>query len=47
MIISSISGRIRHSFICIPPREKVKIEGSHFDSTRGGSIIYRLRKSND
>ncbi|KAL0912903.1 hypothetical protein M5K25_016318 [Dendrobium thyrsiflorum] len=48
LILGYISGRIRRSFIRILPRDRVKIEMSRYDSTRG-RIIYRLRKkdSND
>nr|QXO05788.1 initiation factor 1 [Zeuxine nervosa] len=48
LILGYISGRIRRSFIRILPGDRVKIEMSRYDSTRG-RIIYRLRKkdSND
>nr|QXO02946.1 initiation factor 1 [Cheirostylis thailandica] len=48
LIIGYISGRIRRSFIRILPGDRVKVEMSHYDSTRG-RIIYRLCKkdSND
>ncbi|KAH0447210.1 hypothetical protein IEQ34_023946 [Dendrobium chrysotoxum] len=48
LILGSISGRIRRSFIRILPGDRVKIEMSRYDSTRG-RLIYRLRKkdSND
>nr|AYC21463.1 translation initiation factor IF-1 [Aphyllon fasciculatum]AYC21497.1 translation initiation factor IF-1 [Aphyllon fasciculatum]AYC63706.1 translation initiation factor IF-1 [Aphyllon epigalium subsp. epigalium]AYC63743.1 translation initiation factor IF-1 [Aphyllon epigalium subsp. notocalifornicum] len=42
LIIGYISGKIRRSFIWILPGDKVKIEVSPYDSTRG-RIIYRLR----
>nr|YP_010457738.1 translation initiation factor 1 [Parnassia foliosa]UUA68913.1 translation initiation factor 1 [Parnassia foliosa] len=47
-ILGYISGRIRRSFIRILPGDRVKIEVSRYDSTRG-RIIYRLRNkdSND
>nr|YP_010456413.1 translation initiation factor 1 [Parnassia longshengensis]UUA67500.1 translation initiation factor 1 [Parnassia longshengensis] len=41
-ILGYISGRIRRSFIRILPGDRVKIEVSRYDSTRG-RIIYRLR----
>ncbi|KAK8950534.1 hypothetical protein KSP40_PGU018418 [Platanthera guangdongensis] len=43
IILGYISGRIRRSFIRILPGDRVKIEMSRYDSTRG-RIIYRLRK---
>nr|YP_009566428.1 translational initiation factor 1 [Neottia cordata]QBB10018.1 translational initiation factor 1 [Neottia cordata] len=43
LILGYISGRIRRSFIRILPGDRVKIEMSRYDSTRG-RIIYRLRK---
>ncbi|MCL7027971.1 hypothetical protein MKW94_027799 [Papaver nudicaule] len=48
LILGYVSGRIRRSFIRILPGNKVKIEVSRYDSTRG-LIIYRLRNkdSND
>nr|QKV47893.1 translation initiation factor 1 [Corallorhiza trifida] len=48
LILGYISGRIRRSFIRILTGDRVKIEMSRYDSTRG-RIIYRLRKkdSND
>nr|NP_054387.1 translation initiation factor 1 [Epifagus virginiana]P30070.1 RecName: Full=Translation initiation factor IF-1, plastid [Epifagus virginiana]AAA65861.1 translation initiation factor [Epifagus virginiana] len=42
LIIGYVSGNIRHSFIRILPGDKVKIEVSRYNSTRG-RIIYRLR----
>ncbi|PON40085.1 Translation initiation factor IF [Parasponia andersonii] len=45
MIIGYISGKIRKSFIRILPGDRVKVEVSRYDSTRG-RIIYRLRTSN-
>ncbi|OAY81703.1 Translation initiation factor IF-1, chloroplastic [Ananas comosus] len=48
LILGYVSGRIRRSFIRILPGDRVKIEVSRYDSTRG-RIIYRLRNkdSND
>lgn len=42
------SGRIQRSFIRIPTEDRVKIERSHYDSTKG-NIVSRLRNkdSND
>ena len=47
-ILGYVSGRIRRSFIRILPGNRVKIEVSRYDSTRG-RIIYKLRNkdSND
>nr|YP_010496751.1 translation initiation factor 1 [Lactuca alatipes]UWN00481.1 translation initiation factor 1 [Lactuca alatipes] len=42
MILGYVSGKIRRSFIRILPGDRVKIEVSRYDSTRG-RIIYRLR----
>nr|YP_009871837.1 translational initiation factor 1 [Calligonum ebinuricum]YP_010003344.1 translational initiation factor 1 [Calligonum leucocladum]QKS33607.1 translational initiation factor 1 [Calligonum ebinuricum]QKS33693.1 translational initiation factor 1 [Calligonum ebinuricum]QKS33779.1 translational initiation factor 1 [Calligonum ebinuricum]QKT27144.1 translational initiation factor 1 [Calligonum leucocladum] len=42
MILGYVSGRIRRSFIRILPGDRVQIEVSRYDSTRG-RIIYRLR----
>ena len=42
LIIGYISGKIRRSFIRILPGDKVQIEVSRYDSTRG-RIIYRLQ----
>ncbi|KAL4191077.1 hypothetical protein AMTRI_Chr07g27820 [Amborella trichopoda] len=42
LVICYVSRRIRRSFIRIVPGDRVKIEVSHYDSTRG-RIIYRLR----
>nr|BDG00455.1 translation initiation factor 1 [Quercus sessilifolia] len=36
------SGRIQRSFIRIPTEDRVKIERSHYDSTKG-RIVSRLR----
>ncbi|KAL8199883.1 hypothetical protein R6Q57_013451 [Mikania cordata] len=41
MILDYVSGKIRRSFIRILPGDRVKIEVSGYDSTRG-RIIYRL-----
>nr|YP_010884018.1 translational initiation factor 1 [Helleborus torquatus]WIW41367.1 translational initiation factor 1 [Helleborus atrorubens]WIW41689.1 translational initiation factor 1 [Helleborus torquatus] len=48
LILGYVSGRIRRSFIRILPGDRVKIEVSRYDSTKG-RIIYRLRNkdSND
>ncbi|KAF4386638.1 hypothetical protein CsatB_011730 [Cannabis sativa] len=46
MIIGYISGKIRKSFIRILPGDRVNVEVSRYDSTRG-RIIYRLRSSKD
>lgn len=46
MIIGYISGKIRKSFIRILPGDRVKVEVSRYDSTRG-RIIYRLRTNKD
>nr|YP_010253689.1 translational initiation factor 1 [Aristolochia delavayi]QTZ18065.1 translational initiation factor 1 [Aristolochia delavayi] len=43
LILGYVSGRIRRSFIRILTGDRVKIEVSRYDSTRG-RIIYRLRK---
>nr|YP_010617853.1 translation initiation factor 1 [Ruscus aculeatus]WAW82451.1 translation initiation factor 1 [Ruscus aculeatus] len=42
LILGYISGRIQRSLIRILPGDRVKIEISRYDSTRG-HIIYRLR----
>nr|YP_009450090.1 translational initiation factor 1 [Burmannia championii]ANK36287.1 translational initiation factor 1 [Burmannia championii] len=42
LIIGYVSGRIRRSFIRILLGDRIKIEVSRYDSTRG-RIIYRLR----
>lgn len=46
MIIGYISGKIRKSFIRILPGDRVKVEVSRYDSTRG-RIVYRLRNPRD
>nr|YP_010314608.1 translation initiation factor 1 [Cissus quadrangularis]UNA64173.1 translation initiation factor 1 [Cissus quadrangularis]WEF49541.1 translational initiation factor 1 [Cissus quadrangularis] len=43
MILGYVSGRIRRSFIRILAGDRVKIEVSRYDSTKG-RIIYRIRK---
>nr|YP_010565516.1 translation initiation factor 1 [Yoania japonica]UZA66603.1 translation initiation factor 1 [Yoania japonica]UZA66628.1 translation initiation factor 1 [Yoania japonica] len=43
LIIGYISGRIQHSFIRILIGDKVKVEISCYNLTRG-RIIYRLKK---
>nr|YP_010048370.1 translation initiation factor 1 [Pentasachme caudatum]QPK76724.1 translation initiation factor 1 [Pentasachme caudatum]WEV92427.1 translation initiation factor 1 [Pentasachme caudatum] len=45
LILGYISGKIRRSFIRILPGDRVKVEVSRYDSTKG-RIIYRLRKNN-
>nr|UDF85199.1 translation initiation factor 1 [Pittosporum anomalum]UDF85454.1 translation initiation factor 1 [Pittosporum crassicaule]UDF85963.1 translation initiation factor 1 [Pittosporum ralphii]UDF86048.1 translation initiation factor 1 [Pittosporum rigidum]UDF86303.1 translation initiation factor 1 [Pittosporum umbellatum] len=45
MILGYVSGKILSSFIRILPGDRVKIEVSRYDSTRG-RIIYRLRNKN-
>nr|YP_010717698.1 translational initiation factor 1 [Orobanche pycnostachya]WDQ41953.1 translational initiation factor 1 [Orobanche pycnostachya] len=42
LVLGYISGKIRCNFIRILPGDKVKIEISHYDSTRG-RIIYRFQ----
>lgn len=46
MIIGYISGKIRKSFIRILPGDRVKVEVTRYDSTRG-RIVYRLRNTKD
>nr|YP_009129812.1 translation initiation factor 1 [Vanilla planifolia]YP_009456265.1 translation initiation factor 1 [Vanilla pompona]AID52163.1 translation initiation factor 1 [Vanilla planifolia]AUJ22541.1 translation initiation factor 1 [Vanilla pompona]QII90256.1 translational initiation factor 1 [Vanilla planifolia] len=41
LIIAYISGKIRRGFIRILPGDRVRVEMSHYDLTRG-RIIYRL-----
>nr|QWX89968.1 translation initiation factor A [Aeginetia indica]WRW10972.1 translation initiation factor 1 [Aeginetia indica] len=41
-VLGYVSGKIRRNFIRLLPGDKVKIEVSHYDSTRG-RIIFRLR----
>lgn len=43
LILGYISGKIRRSFIRILPGDKVKVEVSPYDLTKG-RIIYRLPK---
>nr|WBU94938.1 translation initiation factor 1 [Cryptolepis buchananii] len=43
LILGYISGKIRRSFIRILPGDRVQVEVSRYDSTKG-RIIYRLRK---
>nr|AWI71910.1 translation initiation factor 1 [Beaumontia murtonii] len=43
LILGYISGKIRCKFIRILPGDRVKVEVSRYDSTKG-RIIYRLRK---
>nr|UDZ59586.1 translation initiation factor 1 [Limnophyton obtusifolium]UDZ59587.1 translation initiation factor 1 [Limnophyton obtusifolium]UDZ59588.1 translation initiation factor 1 [Limnophyton angolense] len=43
LILGYISGKIRRNFIRILPGDRVKIEVSPYDLTKG-RIIYRLRK---
>lgn len=45
LVLGYISGKIRRSFIRILPGDRVKIEVSPYDSTRG-RIIYRLPNTN-
>nr|YP_010395367.1 translation initiation factor 1 [Dictamnus dasycarpus]UCS09621.1 translation initiation factor 1 [Dictamnus dasycarpus]UQJ72895.1 translation initiation factor 1 [Dictamnus dasycarpus] len=42
-MLGYVSGRIRPIFIPILPVDRVKIEGSPYDSN-GGRIVYRLHK---
>nr|UGK72620.1 translational initiation factor 1 [Acanthocalyx alba]UGK72692.1 translational initiation factor 1 [Acanthocalyx nepalensis subsp. delavayi] len=42
LILGYISGKIRRSLIRILPGDRVKVEVSHYDPTKG-RIIYRLR----
>ncbi|KAG6740424.1 translation initiation factor IF-1 [Populus alba x Populus x berolinensis] len=42
LIIGYISGRIRKNFVRILPGDRVKVEVSRYDSSRG-RIVYRLR----
>nr|YP_009747736.1 translational initiation factor 1 [Lecanorchis japonica]QII89416.1 translational initiation factor 1 [Lecanorchis japonica] len=46
IIIGYISGKIRRGFIRILPGDRVKIEISHYDLTKG-RLIYRLNKKKD
>nr|QHR85498.1 translational initiation factor 1 [Aeginetia indica]WRW10994.1 translational initiation factor 1 [Aeginetia sinensis] len=44
-ILGYVSGKIRRNFIRLLPGDKVKIEVSCYDSTKG-RIIFRLRNKN-
>nr|YP_009747712.1 translational initiation factor 1 [Lecanorchis kiusiana]QII89392.1 translational initiation factor 1 [Lecanorchis kiusiana] len=44
IIIGYISGKIRRGFIRILPGDRVKIEISHYDLTKG-RLIYRLNNN--
>nr|YP_009661215.1 translational initiation factor 1 [Amphilophium chocoense]QBA67424.1 translation initiation factor 1 [Amphilophium arenarium]QBA67432.1 translation initiation factor 1 [Amphilophium cremersii]QBA67435.1 translation initiation factor 1 [Amphilophium dasytrichum]QBA67439.1 translation initiation factor 1 [Amphilophium elongatum]QBA67446.1 translation initiation factor 1 [Amphilophium magnoliifolium]QBA67451.1 translation initiation factor 1 [Amphilophium parkeri] len=46
LVLGYVSGKIRQSSIRILPGDKVKIEISHYDSTRG-RIISRLDNENE
>nr|WEV86933.1 translational initiation factor 1 [Lundia spruceana] len=46
LVLGYISGKIRRGFIKILPGDKVKIEISRYDSTKG-RIISRLDNGND
>uniref|UniRef100_A0A2N9H1U0 Translation initiation factor IF-1, chloroplastic n=1 Tax=Fagus sylvatica TaxID=28930 RepID=A0A2N9H1U0_FAGSY len=46
LILGYISGKIRKNFIRILPGDRVKVEVSRYDSTRG-RIIYRGRNPKD
>ncbi|KAB1202973.1 Translation initiation factor IF-1, chloroplastic [Morella rubra] len=46
MIIGYISGSIRKNYIRILPGDRVRVEVSRYDSSRG-RIIYRLRNTKD
>nr|UFK63167.1 translational initiation factor 1 [Osmunda mildei] len=41
-VSTHISGRIRRNYIRIPPGDRVRVESSPYDLTKG-RIIYRLR----
>ncbi|KAM3696791.1 hypothetical protein ACB098_06G066300 [Castanea mollissima] len=43
LILGYISGSIRKNFIRILPGDRVKVEVSRYDSTKG-RITYRIRK---
>nr|UDZ59594.1 translation initiation factor 1 [Sagittaria guayanensis] len=45
LVLGYISGRIRRNFIRILPEDRVKIEVSPYDLTKG-RIIYRFPKTN-
>ncbi|XP_022139601.1 uncharacterized protein LOC111010461 [Momordica charantia] len=44
LILGYISGKIRKNFVRILPGDRVRIEVSRYDSTKG-RIVYRLRSS--
>ncbi|KAJ7948649.1 translation initiation factor IF-1, chloroplastic [Quillaja saponaria] len=46
LILGYVSGKIRKNFVRILPGDRVKVEVSRYDSTKG-RIIYRLRSSRD
>ncbi|KAF5197875.1 Translation initiation factor if-1 protein [Thalictrum thalictroides] len=46
VILGYVSGRIRRNFVRILPGDRVKLEVSRYDSTKG-RIVYRLRNSKD
>nr|AVM84523.1 translational initiation factor 1 [Adenocalymma validum] len=46
LVLGYVSGKMRRSSIQILPGDKVKIELSHYDSTRG-RIISRLDNDNE
>nr|QOI17206.1 plastid translation initiation factor 1 [Anemone narcissiflora] len=46
VILGYISGRIRKSFVRVLPGDRVKVEVSRYDSSKG-RITYRLRTSKD
>ncbi|PIA64876.1 hypothetical protein AQUCO_00100387v1 [Aquilegia coerulea] len=46
VIVGYVSGRIRRNFVRILPGDRVKLEVSRYDSSKG-RIVYRLRNSKD
>nr|YP_009972173.1 translation initiation factor 1 [Kuepferia otophora]QNH70409.1 translation initiation factor 1 [Kuepferia otophora] len=42
LILGYVSGKIYRSFIRILPGDRIKVQVSHYDSTRG-RLIFRLR----
>ncbi|CAN0880608.1 Translation initiation factor IF-1, chloroplastic [Linum grandiflorum] len=42
LIIGYISGKIRKNFVRILPGDRVRVEVSRYDTTRG-RIVYRIR----
>lgn len=44
LILGYVSGKIRKNFVRILPGDRVKVEVSRYDSSRG-RIVYRLRSS--